>query len=240
MIKKIISIFRNPLVYASIALLVLTSCVQIPKEAPELSAELGKRISFIEEAHIKLLHNFFDEKRNQVDKFVLEVWAPTFAEELFSSPEIEEIWGEIVKSNNRKDRLEFLVRIGPGLQSKINSKRMEYIKPLDELEKSIERKLREEYNQAKAINNSITSFLLSASKVAENRNRYLSIIGATDEKIVNVIDKIDSAVNILVGMSRTTIEKKQVTQEYMEKLKSILESFNNKKENKNDYRLGKI
>lgn len=229
MINKVISITRTPFVYLWIGLIALTACAHIPSEAPELSAELGNRISAIEKSHIRLLRNFFDEKRNQVDEFILEEWIPTFAEEFFSNPKIEKIWEEIVRSNNKKDRLELLVRLGPKLQSKISAKRVELVKPLDLLERSIERKLRDEYEQAKAINNSITSFLLSASKVAENRNRYLRIVGVTDKKIANAMDEVDSAVSLLLNKAKTTENKKKVAEKYMERLKTALESLKNLK-----------
>jgi uncharacterized protein YceK len=40
-------------------LITLNGCATIPSEAPELSMELGKRISALEEANINLLYRFF-------------------------------------------------------------------------------------------------------------------------------------------------------------------------------------
>ena len=66
----------------------LSGCASIPPEAPELSMELGNRISAIEDAHITLLNRFFDQKRSDVDEFIEEEWVPVFAEEFFSNPAI--------------------------------------------------------------------------------------------------------------------------------------------------------
>ncbi len=222
----------NPLTYLLLGLLITASCASIPREAPELSAELGNRISAIEDAHIALLRGFFDEKRNRVDRFVSEQWVPTFTDEFFSQPRMEEVWDEIVRSDNKQDRLEFLVRISPKLQAKISAKRAELVQPLDDLERLMERRLRDEYEQARAINNSITSFLFSASKVAESRDRYLNLVGASDERIATAIDDVDSAVSLLLAKTRAAadstlsiVEKDRTIQEYLMLLNSIIESL---------------
>lgn len=206
----------------SLLLIILLSCAHIPKEAPELSAELGKRISSIEQVHYNLLHKFFDEKRLQIDKFLFEEWVPTFAREIFSNPKIEATWEKIVTSNNKEDRLEFIVRLGPKLQAKINAKRFELVEPLNNLESTIEQQLRDEYGQAKAINNTITSFLLSASKVEENRNRYLGYLGIEEKVIQNAIDEVDSNISSLLTSTKKALEKEK---EYKNKLKSLRKSL---------------
>lgn len=203
----------------------LAGCVSIPPEAPELSAELGKRISAIEDSNLMLLHRFFDQKRATVDKFVEDEWVPLFAEEFFSDSTISDAWNTIVREDNKKQRLTFIVKIGPKLQKKINEKRLELIQPLDDLERNIELKIRDEYTQARALNNSITSFLLSASKVTENRNRYLEVAGVTDAKIGKLIEQTDDTVTDLLSKTKGANEKIDGTAKYLEKIRSIRNSI---------------
>ncbi len=203
----------------------LMGCVTIPPEAPELSTELGKRISAIESSNIILLNRFFDQKRREVDKFIEDEWIPVFANEFFSKDVISEAWNTIVSENNKKQRLMFLVKIGPKLQIKINEKRLELVQPLDVLERRIENGIREEYSQVKAMNNSITSFLLSAVKVAENRNRYLEMTGVTDEKVGQLIDQTDDAVSDLLGKGKDAKSKIDRADDFVEKLRSIRDSI---------------
>jgi hypothetical protein len=139
-----------------------------------------------------------DEKREKVDKFITEKWTPEFAKNYFQQPTISKVWDEVVKSDNPNDRLKLLMIVGPKLQERINVERLKLIEPLDEIEKDIERRLRDEYLQARAINNSITSFLVSAAEVAENRSRFLEFTGFEDEKIHQAISDADSAVTKLV------------------------------------------
>lgn len=190
-----------------VIVLALAGCATIPPEAPELSVELGKRISAIEEANITLLKRYFDFKRSEVDKFIEKEWVPDFANQFFSNHKISSAWNIIVRENDEKENLKFLIKTGPKLQNKIHDKRLELIQPLEELERRIEDKIRGEYRQALSMNNSITSFLISASKVAENRNRYLEMIGITDGKIGDAIDKTDDAVDQLIGKTVDLEEK---------------------------------
>ena len=208
-----------------VVLLILVGCASIPPEAPELSAELGKRISAIEDSNITLLKRFFDQKRREVDKFIEEEWVPEFAEQFFSNQTISAAWNTIVREDDKQQRLMFLVKTGPKLQKKINEKRLELIQPLDDLERRIEKQIRDEYAQARAINNSITSFLVSSTEVVENRNRYLEMVGVTDDKIGKIIDKTDDAVADLVEKVDEAKDKIDRAEEFLKKVRSIRDSI---------------
>ncbi|NMR26508.1 hypothetical protein HH219_13360 [Pseudoalteromonas sp. NEC-BIFX-2020_015] len=206
-------------------LIAVTGCVSIPSEAPELSVELGKRIAAIEESNITLLNRFFDQKRKEVDKFIEEEWVPEFANHFFSNKTISDAWETIVSEDDKKQRLLFLVKTGPRLIKKINEKRLELIQPLDALERRIELKIREEYTQARSINNSITSFLLSASKVADNRNRYLEMVNTTDASIGRLIDETDDAVSVLIEKKDILEDKSERSQKFLGKVREIRDSI---------------
>ena len=210
-----------------ISVLFLYSCATIPKQAPSLSEELGIKINSLEKSHINLLHSFFNQKREIVDEFIVKEWVPVFTKEFFNTPTIKEAWEEIVSSNNKEDRTKFLILLTPKLQKKINSKRIELIKPLDDLERDLEFKIRNEYNIAKSINNSLTSFLYSASKVDENRTRYLEMLGVTDEKIDNTLSKTDSLINQLVKSGNTALDKENQMESYLKQIKEIKKNLNN-------------
>lgn len=197
-------------------------CASIPPEAPELSAELGARISALEAAHVRLLEEFFLEKKRRVDEFIQNVWVPIFAREFFSDPRIDDIWKEVVQSQDPEDRLQFIVMVGPKLQKKINQKRIEFIQPLDELEAAIKNRLKIEYDQTRAINNTLTAFLHSASKVEENRKRYLDMIGITDAAVDRFVNETDQAVTELVDAARSIENRVKDAEKYREKIYHIL------------------
>ena len=201
-------------------------CASIPKEAPELSMELGNQINRLEQSHLSLLHSFFEEKKKEVDEFIMEEWIPAFAGEVFQNQQISEAWNEIVQSGDEADRLRFIVMLGPRLQKKINAKRVELIQPLETLEKEIEREIRKQYDLSRSINNTLTSFLHSAAKVDENRKRYLEMLGVTEEHISNAIDETDQVVSKLLSRAKEAEEKEQKVNEYLHKLEEIREKLN--------------
>ncbi|MEN8193335.1 MAG: hypothetical protein ABFS12_11005 [Bacteroidota bacterium] len=200
----------------------LQCCASVPRETVDLSIELGNQISYIEDSHIALLNKYFTEKRNQIDLFIMNEWTPLFAKNFFSSPEIENAWDEVISSNDMNERLDFIVTIGPVLQRKINSKRHELIKPLEDLEKTIERKIRQAYNRAYAVNNSLTSFLVSASELTENRDRYINMLGISDSEITNAINSADSAVDELLSITKSVDEKVKAAEVYKNQIEKII------------------
>ncbi len=205
--------------------LFIAGCASIPQQASLLSEEIGQRISSIEQSHINLLHNFFDEKRNQIDDFITEKWIPTYANNVFNNPTVSAAWDEIVTSNDTQQRLNFIVKMGTGLQDKINAKRLELIKPLDDLESTLEQKIREEYDALKSANNSLTSYLNSALKVEENRNRYLAMMGITENKMNQTISDIDSFVGKLANTGQTVLDKEKQVKEYLDKINELKEKL---------------
>ena len=174
-------------------------CASIPQEAPDLSVQVGKRIAAIEQSHIRLLEAFFGEKRKQIEAYIAQVWIPTFADNFFSLPVNEKIWNELVSSGNKVDRLEFVTRAGRATLRRINEKRAELIQPLDDLERSMRDRIQAEYQQARAANNAITSFLSSAAAVDANRRRYMDLIDLPQSKLDEFVNEANDRVGTLVG-----------------------------------------
>ena len=103
-------------------ILMMTACVSIPPEAPELSAQLGNRISAIEQSNLTLLHRYFDRKKQDIDEFIQHEWVPEFANQFFAEPAIAQVWDQVVATGNKPDRLKFILKTSPKLQQTINQK----------------------------------------------------------------------------------------------------------------------
>jgi hypothetical protein len=159
--------------------------------------ELGKRIGAFETAHRALLRQFFDDKRAEVDRYIDQVWLPTYAEQVLKEPTIATLWGQVCQGGTDRDKLEFLRRVGPKVQRRVNDQRTSMIEQLDELERTIADHLTAEYDQARSINNTLTSFLTSASKVEENRKRYLEMLGVHDAAVESALSAVETVVGDL-------------------------------------------
>jgi hypothetical protein len=75
------------------------------------------------------------------------------------------------------------------------------------------------------MNSSITSFLLSASEVSENRNRYLETVDVNDESLGKLIDKTDDAVSDLLGQASDVEDKVIRAGEFLGKVREIRDSI---------------
>lgn len=213
--------FRRVALACTLCVSSLPGCASIPPEAPTLSQELGKRLTALQAANITLLHRFFDMKRSEVKNFVYNEWLPIFADGVFSDPNMQEVWQKVVASKDASDKVEFIRRLGPKLQKALNDKEAELVTPLDQLEREIETRIRAEYDQAFAINNTLTSFLLSASEVDANRQRYLDKVGITKEKTEVFVNQVDEAVGDLLKKTKDLEEKKQAAIEFLAKIDSL-------------------
>ncbi len=209
-----------------IIMLTLGGCSSTPPEAPELSTHLGTRISALEMAHLRLLHNFFEEKKNQVDRFIQEDWVPSFAENYFKKPRASAMWNKVVASNDPSDRLKYITLLGPKIITEIYKKRVALITPLEEIEASIQAKIKSEYAQTRAINNTLTAFLYESSKLDQNRKRYLEMMGITDTKIDSFINKTDQIVSDLLTNASSTETRITNINKYLENMKSMKNELN--------------
>lgn len=179
--------------------LLFFSCASIPKEAPMLSQSLGVEIQQLESSHFQLIEVYFDLKRENARAYLQNVWLPRFAERFFSKPAIKEMWEVVSTTGSEEDRLRFLLVTAPQLQSDIDKQYQFMIGPLDQLEKQLKSSLNEKFNNARSINNTLTSFLVSAAEVDQNRQRYLEMAGITEEKISSAIHDIEVATSSMLS-----------------------------------------
>jgi hypothetical protein len=166
---------------SGLALMALTGCASIPREAPELSAELGGRIKETRSAHVETVRLYMEAKRTQVDKFILDEWLPRFAKDLFSQDVVVRAWEEAAATKDPALRLDFIRQLGTRVQKRLNEKRTELMAPLDEMEREILRRLDENYDEMFAMNGTLTGMLSAGAKASETQGRILRALRGEDE-----------------------------------------------------------
>ena len=185
-------------IVAAVYLAPAAGCASVPGEGSQLSAELGQRIGAIEVAHIRLLRNYMDLRRERVDAFIEKEWLPAFASNYLNDPAIAPMLSQATASDmSDADRLQAFTIISEEAQDVIARKREELVEPLDEMERVIERRLKDEYGQAKAMNAAVTGLLASATHVADARSKMLESFGVGSEDLANFMGKFDEAIDTL-------------------------------------------
>lgn len=203
----------------------LASCVSIPREAPELSQNLGVQLQELQQSHMALVHQFFENEREKINTFVNEEWLPVFTGNFFSDPIIENAWQQVVNAGNAEDRLEFIKRTVPEIQRQTNNQYQTLVVPLNQLEQRLTQAVQQKYVQAFETNQALTDYLYSASKVAENRQRYLDQIGVTQDKTTAVLNDTEALTTQLITGVETVQQAQEKTETYIQELKEILETF---------------
>jgi hypothetical protein len=179
-------------------LAMLAACATVPRAAPELSVELTGRIQATRTAHVALVRLYMDEKRATVDRFVMNEWAPRFASEAFQNPAVAEAWRDVVNSRDDAERTDFIVGLGPRLQRQINEKRLELMQPLDEVERTIVRRIEDNYNEMLAMNATLTGLLEAGAEATETQARLVRRLDA-EQKLPQYLEQADEIVSLLVG-----------------------------------------
>jgi hypothetical protein len=137
-----------------------------------------------------------DEKRKDIDQFLMTDWVPQFAKETFADSAIRVEWLRAVEGNE-SDRLEFLVHMGPMLQSAINEKRQELIAPLDRAELALSRRLDDNYNEMLAMNTTLTGLLAAAADNTATQQQILRQLDP-EQKLPQYLAKTDEIARLLV------------------------------------------
>lgn len=218
------------LLIVSMFTVLLSGCyIRVPAEAPELSAELGKRISAMEKAHFAFISKYFSEKRQQIDEFIEKEWMPTFSKKVFGDSTVVAALSDTSKAEKDVEgKLRYITALGLNMQLQIKSLRDTLLIPINDLEIALKEKLHEEYELSKSINSSITSFLISARKVAKNRETLFSKIGIEESKIDSTLNQIDSFTLELLDYTNTAKDKIERYNEFKNKIENTIKNLKNK------------
>lgn len=205
-----------------IFVLTLVGCTSIPKEAPELSIELGKKIKSLEDAHMSLVEEYFSMKKDLLNRFFEDKWMPDLADEFFRSSVLEEKWLHVVKSNDNTVKMQFILEVAPVLVEVINTQKQLLFKPLEDLQRDVEKEIRNGYDESYAINNSLTSYLISAHKVDQTRKSFVENLGLKEKKYNDMIIKINDITESLVKSTENIPEK---ADKYAAEIKKLREGM---------------
>jgi len=104
----------------------------------------------------------------------------------------------VVNSRDDAERTEFIVGLGPRLQRQINEKRLELMQPLDEVERTIVRRIEDNYNEMLAMNATLTGLLEAGADATETQARLVRRLDA-EQKLPQYLEQADEIVSLLVG-----------------------------------------
>jgi len=166
---------RKMLVVAAFVLLTATGCASVPAAAPQLSATLGGRIQEMHVAHLQVVRLYFNGKRAEVDRFVNDEWLPHLTKAVLEQPAIASRIDQLEAGTPPAERAELIAGIGKRIQVMTNAKRLELMRPLEEYERAVVRRLEESYSTTQAINATLTGLLGATADATKTQQ---DLIGA--------------------------------------------------------------
>ncbi|HCG6604308.1 TPA: hypothetical protein NJ227_001631 [Vibrio parahaemolyticus] len=167
---------------AIISILVLaTGCAQVPKEAVELSATVGRDLAEMRKSHTELVKIYYEGLIKNVNRFIDDVYLPyqiqnTLSDEVIKQDmlaSIEAASREDATGLSQKDAYQKLKDFHLIIHEEVEDYRKLKLAPINEQYKSVLNGINESYEQIHYANSIVTGHLASIVKVHDTQNEIL-------------------------------------------------------------------
>ena len=190
--------------HAGVGLLVVllaAGCSHVPKEAVQLSYQVGQDLPRLHESYDALIQGRFADFRARRNAYVDEVWAPDYIRRWIENGRLVDVakggvvWsfdtGSFVPPTVGKEKTQLLATVqewANAAVAEIANKRSELLGPLDKEEKELRALVAEAYGRVIQANAYITAHLASLQSVEQQQDEALKALQLKDLR-----DKIDAA-----------------------------------------------
>jgi hypothetical protein len=176
------------IIYLSL-LVLITSCVSVPKETVILSRTIGSDINALHNSHLNMVKLYYGQIINDINTFVDDVYAPFIIHYVLKSELVNyhndnpSIYGTIEKAAKEEgkqqtdDALQAMLEFQEAARLQIEKKRKELLTPVLKQQTEVTTALNQAYKNVSSANLTITEYLNSARKVKETQQESLSAIG---------------------------------------------------------------
>lgn len=172
------------IVLFSCCLILVSSCVSIPKETAEMSILLEHQISVLKEANNNLITTVYKEKENNFINYLDNVWYPQHIQATFSDSIIIKAWNEAVETDSLQYRMRLIQSITNLCLNEYKQRKDLGLKSIHTVRDSIIETFNQQYDLSLRMNSIILKNTKSASDLQENYRNFI-------DKILP-IEKLDS------------------------------------------------
>lgn len=218
------------LLFTSI-LLFLTACSQVPKEAIELSATVGRDLAEIRKSHIALVDLYYEHLFDDINQFVDDVYLPFQVQQTLSDSELKKELLKAIEAASRddatdttqKEGMEIIESFLAGINDEVDSFKEEQLKPVKEQYHNLVTNLNQAYDQIYYANSVVTGHLASVRKVHDMQDEILAKLSLSNfkttigKKLAGLSDDIDS-------LTKKAKEKSQSIEEIIAEFKELVGS----------------
>jgi hypothetical protein len=230
--------------------LICLSCTQVPKQSVELSATVGRDLVQMYKSHRELARLLFQRIKNDVNKFVNEVYAPFQIQKLlhsdhedFKSGDQNSLFAALDASLNQpanadvqKSTVEAMDVFVQVVRQEVESYRAERLKPVLAQEQEVLSAIDRSYNQIIYANSIVTGHLSSIVKVHDAQEELLKEFGIEGlrqeigQKLANTSDKLAEFVDKAKKVEGTVAGMEEKMKQLTEKLDKVVKGQEAEKE----------
>ena len=222
-------------------LLIITSCVSIPKETVQLSEVIGNDLVILHNSHRRSVQLYYRGIKENINSFIDEVYGPWIINNVvqkemtkFKDGNKERLFGIIHNAANSTDpdaakaAVDEIIEFNKDAFSKIEWKRRELLLPVEDQETKVLESIDVAYNNVIYGNTTLTAYLKSSRKVKESQQEVLKLAGleGMDEMItdnlVSVSNNIAQLVNEGKQINAAASDAKEKIEGITERIKSTL------------------
>lgn len=150
----------------------LIGCASVPRQAAELSGELGGMIRESRVTHLALIDEYVGERRRRVDDFMNRDWIPKFTKNFIVEAKLDQ---ELASAKSTEEKTQVHQEFQEAAARRINERRTLLVNAVDEVGRLLRARIDEHYDQMELVNQALTSHLRSAEKVNATRDELLRL-----------------------------------------------------------------
>lgn len=225
----------------------ISSCAQVPKQAVELSATVGRDIAQVYQSHKELAILLYERIKNDVNKFVDNVYAPyQIKRQLkddyndFKSGDEDSLFAVLNYAINHPDdsqaqlnTLEYMEIFLEVVRGDIESFRQEQLSLVTKQEQNLLSAIDRSYNQIHYANSIVTGHLSSIAKVYDAQNQILAEFGIEGlrKEIGETLAETSRKVSDYTDQAKKIDEKLDETEKKIKDWKTKFQNLFKKEEN---------
>ncbi len=169
-------------------LFLVTGCAQVPKEAVELSATVGRDLSEMRKSHTELVKIYYEGLIKNINQFIDNVYLPYQIQRTLSDEEIKQDMLASIEAASRedatgqsqKDAFQKMKYFHLIIHEEVEDYRKINLAPINEQYKSVLNGINESYEQIHYANSIVTGHLASIVKVHNAQNEILQKLDLKD------------------------------------------------------------
>lgn len=201
--------------------IVFYGCATIPKETVELSYAIGQDIDAVHESYTNLIHQHFENLRNQTNDFIDKKWTPTYLGNFIKK-------GKLIPLAQDPDPVKAFDGVSTWVEiaiKAIEEKKKDLILPINDDEQNLLKSVDEAFARLARANAAITAQLNSMRKVQEVQDDALKALSIKDlrdqinSQLISASNKAESAIELVAKAEKIIPDVDVKKQEIINRIK---------------------